>query len=143
VVVDLSKVVKSSPCCLRLSAHGYVFWMCILVSISMLFVLIPRACRSHVGHMLALYKPQNMGDQNLNFFPLIVKHIFIVFRSFFMKKYLFRNNYVSKTNFWKVKPTSCRATCSLLSLPTKLEKMSCCETAVEQVFRLHKVAGLS
>jgi hypothetical protein len=96
--------------------------MCILVSISMFFVLIPRACRSRVGHMLALYKPQNMGNQNLNFFPLIVKHIFKVFRSFFMKKYLFRNNYVSKTNFWKVKLTSCQATCSLLSLATKLEK---------------------
>ena len=41
----------------------------------------------HIGHMLSLYKQQNVLDRILNFFLVIVKHVFRAFGMFFLRKY--------------------------------------------------------
>lgn len=40
-----------------------------------------------IGHVLSLYKRQNILDQNLNFFLVIVKHVFRAFGMLFLRKY--------------------------------------------------------
>ena len=40
-----------------------------------------------IGHMLSLYKQQNVLDRNLNFFLVILKHVFRAFGMFFLRKY--------------------------------------------------------
>ena len=55
----------------------------------------------HIGHVLSLYKRQNVLDGILNFFLVIVKHVFRAFGMFFLRKYFLGYIFLWGANFWK------------------------------------------
>ena len=55
----------------------------------------------HIGHVMSLYKQQNVLDGILNFFLVIVKHFFRAFGMFFLRKYFLGYIFFWGANFWK------------------------------------------
>ena len=55
----------------------------------------------NIGHVLSLYKRQNVLDRILNFFLVIIKHVFRVFGMFFLRRYFLGYIFFLGANFWK------------------------------------------